>query len=53
MAWLSSIGTVGAFQSDMDLSDSELRQRAAADRREVDSPIQVEAAMWSKLASSI
>ena len=32
----------------MDLSDDELEQRAAADRREVDPPIQVETAMWSR-----
>ena len=32
----------------MDLSDDEVRQRAEADRREVDPPIQVETATWSK-----
>ena len=32
----------------MDLSDDEVQQHAAADRREVDPPIQVEAATWSK-----
>ena len=32
----------------MDLSDDELQQRAAADRREVDPPIQVEMATWSR-----
>jgi hypothetical protein len=32
----------------MDLSDAEVQQHAAADRRGVDPPIQVEAAMWSK-----
>jgi len=32
----------------MDLSDGEVQQRAEADRREVDPPIQVEAAAWSK-----
>ena len=32
----------------MDLSDDEVQQRAEADRREVDPPIQVETAMWSK-----
>jgi hypothetical protein len=37
----------------MDLSDAELQQRAPADRWEVEPPIQVEAATWSKLASSI
>jgi hypothetical protein len=30
----------------MDLSDDEVQQRAEADRREVDPPIQVETAMW-------
>ena len=33
---------------DMDLNDDEVQQRAEADRREVDPPIQVEAATWSK-----
>jgi hypothetical protein len=32
----------------MDLSDAELQQRAEADRREVDPPIQVETATWSQ-----
>ena len=32
----------------MDLSNDDLEQLAAADRREVDPPIQVETAMWSK-----
>ena len=32
----------------MDLSDDEVRQRAEVDRREVDPPIQVETATWSK-----
>ena len=32
----------------MDLSDDEMRQRADADRRKVDPPIQVKTAMWSK-----
>jgi hypothetical protein len=32
----------------MDLSDDDLEQIAAADRREVDPPIQVETATWSK-----
>ena len=32
----------------MDLSDDQVQQRAVADRREVDSPIEVEMAMWSK-----
>ena len=36
----------------MDLTDA-VQQRAEADRREVDPPIRVETAMWSKLASSI
>jgi hypothetical protein len=31
----------------MDLNDHELQQRAAADRREVERPIQVETATWS------
>jgi hypothetical protein len=30
----------------MDLSNDELDRRAAADRREVDPPVQVEAATW-------
>jgi hypothetical protein len=30
----------------MDLSNDELQQRAEADRREVDPPIQVETVMW-------
>jgi hypothetical protein len=32
----------------MDLSDAELQHLAEADRREVDPPIQVETATWSK-----
>jgi hypothetical protein len=32
----------------MDLSDDDLEQFAEADRREVDPPIQVEIATWSK-----
>jgi hypothetical protein len=32
----------------MDLSNDDLEQIAVADRREVDPPIQAEAAMWSK-----
>jgi hypothetical protein len=32
----------------MNLSDDEVRQRAEADRREVDPPIQIEAATWSR-----
>jgi hypothetical protein len=31
----------------MDLSDADGQQRAEADRREVDPPIQVETARWS------
>ena len=31
----------------MDLSADDVQQRAEGDRREVDQPIQVEAAMWS------
>jgi hypothetical protein len=31
----------------MDLSDDEVEQRAAADSREVDQPIQVDTATWS------
>ena len=31
----------------MDFSEDDLERRAAADRREVDPPIQVETAMWS------
>jgi hypothetical protein len=30
----------------MDFSDADLQQRAEADRREVDSPIQVQIATW-------
>jgi hypothetical protein len=37
----------------MDLSSGELPERAEADRREVNPPIQVETGTWSKLASSI
>ena len=33
----------------MDLSDDVVQQRADTDRREVDSPIQVETATWSKV----
>jgi hypothetical protein len=32
----------------MNLSDDEVQQRAEADRREVDPPINVEMATWSK-----
>jgi hypothetical protein len=32
----------------MDLSDDEVQRWAEADRREVDPPIQVGTAMWSK-----
>ena len=32
----------------MDLSDADLERRDAADRREVDPPIKVETATWSK-----
>ena len=32
----------------MDLSDDEVQQHAAADRRGIDPPIQVKAVMWSK-----
>ena len=32
----------------LDFSDADLQQRAEADRREVDPPIQVETATWSK-----
>jgi hypothetical protein len=31
----------------MDLSDAEVQRRDAADRREVNPPIEVELAMWS------
>jgi hypothetical protein len=34
--------------TDMDLSGDEVQQRAEADRREVNPPIQVETATWSK-----
>jgi hypothetical protein len=37
----------------MDLRDAELQQRAEADRREVDPPIQVETATWSTAVSLI
>jgi hypothetical protein len=37
----------------MDLSDDDVQERAEADRREVDPPIQVETATCRKLASSI
>jgi hypothetical protein len=37
----------------MDLSDDDLEQRAAADRREVNPPVQVETATGPELASSI
>ena len=33
----------------MDLSDDVVQQRADTDRREVDPPIQVETATWSKV----
>jgi hypothetical protein len=32
----------------MDFSDGEVQQHAGGDRREVDPPIQVETATWSK-----
>ena len=32
----------------MDLSNDDVQQRAEADRREVDPPIQVQTATWSK-----
>jgi hypothetical protein len=32
----------------LDLSDDEVHQGVEADRREIDPPIQVETAMWSK-----
>jgi len=32
----------------MDLSDADVQQRAEADRREVDPPVKVETAVWSK-----
>ena len=32
----------------MDLSNDDLEQRAAADRREVDPPVQVQTATWSR-----
>jgi hypothetical protein len=32
----------------MDLSNDDIEQRDAADRREVDPPVQVEAATWSR-----
>jgi hypothetical protein len=32
----------------MELSDDEVQRRAEADRREVDPPIRVEAATWSR-----
>jgi hypothetical protein len=39
------------FQSDMNLSIDEVQQRAEANRREVDPPIPVETATWSKDSS--
>jgi hypothetical protein len=36
------------FQSGTELSDDDLKQIAAADRRPVDPPIQVDVATWSK-----
>jgi hypothetical protein len=47
-AWLSSNQNRQHVLIRMDLSDDEVQQRAEADRREVDPPIQVETAMWSK-----
>jgi hypothetical protein len=32
----------------MDLSDAEVQQHAEADRREVDPPIEVQTATWSR-----
>jgi hypothetical protein len=32
----------------MDLSDDQVQQRAVADRREIDPPIEMEMATWSK-----
>jgi hypothetical protein len=32
----------------MDLSDDEVQQHAEADRREIDPPMQVETAAWSR-----
>jgi hypothetical protein len=40
-------------QSDKNLSNDEVQQRAEADRREVDPPIPVETATWSKAGSSV
>jgi hypothetical protein len=33
----------------MDLSDDQLQDRAEADRRDVDAPIEVETATWSRV----
>jgi hypothetical protein len=46
--WLSSTRIAIMFWSDTDLSDVEVQQHAAADRRGIDPPIQVKAVMWSK-----
>jgi hypothetical protein len=35
----------------MDLSEADVQRRAAADRREVDPPIQVETATWRRVVS--
>jgi hypothetical protein len=45
---LHSSRYAGNVFSNMDLSDNDLQQRAEADRREVDPPIQVQTATWSK-----
>jgi hypothetical protein len=37
----------------MDLSDDDLQQFAAADRREIDPPIQVDIATWSKAGGQL
>jgi hypothetical protein len=46
-AWLSFIGIVNVFQSDLDPTDADLERISEVDRREVDPPIQVDAATWS------
>jgi hypothetical protein len=51
-AWLSFIGIVNVFQSDMDLTDADLERIPEVDRRVVDPPIRVEMPPDLMLASS-
>src|SRR4051794_1085250 len=49
VSWRASFGQNRQHVlSDMDFSDEDLEQIAGADRQEVDPPIQVETATWSK-----